>query len=36
MGQFLPLEAFLTSLDEVEAIEVTTIGPNERVHLLLP
>jgi hypothetical protein len=35
MALFSPREAFLTSLDEVEVIEVMTIGPSERVHLSL-
>ncbi len=32
MALFLPLEAFLTSLDEVEVIEVMIIGPSARVR----
>jgi hypothetical protein len=35
MAPFSPLGAFLTSRDEVEAIEATTIGPNVRVLSLL-
>jgi hypothetical protein len=32
MAPFSPREAFLTSLDVVEVIEVMTIGPNEQVR----
>lgn len=32
MERFLPLEAFLTSRDEVEVIEAMTTGPSAQVH----
>ncbi len=35
MAPFSPLEAFLTLLDEVGAIEATTIGLNAQVLSLL-
>jgi hypothetical protein len=35
MAQFWPLEAFLTSLEEVEGIEVTTTGRNAPARSLL-